>query len=176
MSQVRVGDRAELADELAEGGLCDLHRSLTKLTMRRGSEERFVPPLSTGPASAASAPGCWVTGQVRSTTAPGEVNPGRPAGVSTDSLTLAFPIPPERLTRRVGAEAQPGPAACSEMRLGAVGGAQFVLMSGTTEGATRDGPAADPPSWTAAPGRTVRGSTRARGASNARSRPTGGRD
>jgi hypothetical protein len=57
MSQVRVGDRAELADELAEGGLCDLHRSLTKLTMRRGSEERFVPPLIDRPCQRGVRPG-----------------------------------------------------------------------------------------------------------------------
>ena len=57
MSQVRVGDRAELADELAEGGLCDLHRSLTKLTMRRGSEERFVPPLIDRPCQRGVGPG-----------------------------------------------------------------------------------------------------------------------
>jgi hypothetical protein len=56
MSQVRDGDRAELADELAEGGL-DLHRSLTRLTMRRGSEERFVPPLIDRPCQRGVRPG-----------------------------------------------------------------------------------------------------------------------
>jgi hypothetical protein len=57
MSQVRVGDRAELADELAEGGLCDLHRSLTKSTMRCRSEERFVPPLIDRPCQRGVRPG-----------------------------------------------------------------------------------------------------------------------
>ena len=95
MSQVRVGDRAELADELAEGGLCDLHRSLTKLTMRRGSEERFVPPLIDRPCQRGVRRDCWVTGQVRGTTAPGEADPGRPAGVSTGGVSPGrLPRPP----------------------------------------------------------------------------------